>query len=148
MASIISLQAMGGPVSARTSAPASIALGFLGLASTSADFFRAFLGLPFLGLFDAAITCLPFWALRISGSADVTLPSEQDQLPPVRAEIQAIPAGIGRISASSLEFQESRKSPQAGLEVGAVSSLSEQCELAVFESYPKGGTYARERRQG
>ena len=47
MASIISLQAMGWSVSARTWAAASSALSFLALSSTWADFFRVFLGLPF-----------------------------------------------------------------------------------------------------
>src|SRR6266849_9742442 len=56
MASIISLQAMGWPVSARTLAAASRALSFL----LSAPASLVFLDLPFLGLFDAAMTRLLF----------------------------------------------------------------------------------------
>ena len=55
MASIISLQAMGWPVSARTLAAASSALNFL----VSAPTFLVFLDLPFLGLFDAAMDTSP-----------------------------------------------------------------------------------------
>src|ERR1700730_10736902 len=71
MASIISLQDMGWPVSARTLAAASIALNFLASAPAS----LVFLDLPFLELFDAAMTCLPILGLPISGSAYVALPA-------------------------------------------------------------------------
>jgi len=49
----------------------------------------------------------------------------------VRAQIQAIPRGIGQIPTSSLAAQEAPEFAQAGLEAGAVSRLSEQCGLAV-----------------
>src|SRR5216684_6687884 len=72
MASIISLQAMGWPVSARTWAAASSALSFL----LSAPASLVFLDLPFLGFFDAAMTRLPsLGGFPISGSADVALPA-------------------------------------------------------------------------
>src|SRR6266852_8262227 len=71
MASINSLQDMGWPVSARTLAAASSALSVL----LSAPASLALLDLAFLGLFDVAMTRLPFsWGLRISGSADIALP--------------------------------------------------------------------------
>src|SRR5713226_9336087 len=62
MASINSLQDMGWPVSARTLAAASSALSVL----LSAPASLALLDLAFLGLFDVAMTRLPFsWGLRI-----------------------------------------------------------------------------------
>src|SRR5438876_1896119 len=72
MASINSLQDMGWPVSARTLAAASSALSFLLCVPAS----LVFLDLAFLGLFDVAMTRLPFsWGLPISGSADIALPT-------------------------------------------------------------------------
>src|SRR5260370_10111466 len=122
MASIISLQDMGWPVSARTLAAASSALSVL----LSAPASLALLDLAFLGLFDVAMTGLPFsWGLRISGSADIACPPGQDELPPVHAEIQAIPAEISQISTSSFLAQESPGFSQAGLEVSALVRLSD-----------------------
>src|SRR5262249_17801420 len=104
MASIISLQDMGWPVSARTLAAASSALSFL----LSAPASLVFLGLPFLGLFDAAMTRLPFAGVCEQAAARTSrCPPGQDQLPLRRAEIQAIPAEISQISASSFPLQES-----------------------------------------
>src|SRR5260370_4317016 len=72
MASIISLQFMGWPVSARIWAAASSALSFLASAPAS----LVFLDLPFLGFLDVAMTRLPnLVSLQIRGSADVALPA-------------------------------------------------------------------------
>src|SRR5713101_190577 len=71
-----------------------------------------------------------FWSLRTRSSADIALPQGRISTR-VRPEIQAIPAGISPILASSLAAQEARQSARAGLEVGAFTRLSEQCGLAV-----------------
>jgi hypothetical protein len=55
----------------------------------------------------------------------------------VRPEIQAIPAGISQILASSFPAREFPEFAQAGLEVGAFSVLSDTVGWR-FDSYEKG----------
>src|SRR5260370_10980176 len=138
MASIISLQFMGWPVSARTWAAASSALNFLVSARAS----LVFLDLPFLGFLDAAMTRLPILGFANKGQRGRRAVARAGSVLEFVLKSRQFPLGFPRFRQVLSRINNLRNPIRLALRCALLRG-SVTVWVGGFESYEKGGKYAR-----